>query len=190
MGIRTCFANDGPAAATNSAAAVIRTLFMVALLRAAIARLGGVGDGRFAEKAFALPAPKGEAVRTHTPPRSGLSNRAIRFALPGAFKSAERQGAGHFIALAGKRTFRGTAALAGDRRGSVVPGGGRGWRAARPTLRARRGRRAARLRTRARRVERAALARCPARAHAGGRISDAACRLTDLGRRHGAPAGP
>jgi hypothetical protein len=34
-----------------------------------------------------------------------LSNRAIRFALPGAFKSAERQGAGHFIALAGKPTF-------------------------------------------------------------------------------------
>src|SRR5258708_27109358 len=73
MGIRTCFANDGPAAAASSAAVVIRTLFMVASPRAASARLGGVGDGRFAEKGLRLARPQGRSWAPHTPQRSRLS---------------------------------------------------------------------------------------------------------------------
>src|SRR5216684_1924140 len=78
MGIRTCFANDGPAAAASSAAVLIRTLFMVAPPRAAIARPGG--DGRSADKRLRLARPS----RAKLGAPYALASTIVNGAVPGA----------------------------------------------------------------------------------------------------------
>src|SRR5216684_8494167 len=74
MGIRTRFANAGPAVTASSTVA-IRKLFMVAPSRAAIARPGGVGEGRFAEKGLRLARPQGRSCAAPYAPAIALVNR-------------------------------------------------------------------------------------------------------------------
>src|SRR5713226_320301 len=76
MGIRTCFANDGPAAAVSSTAA-IRNLFMVAPSRAPIARLGGVGDGDSWRRSSPCPPPRAKLGAPYASATT-VVNRALR----------------------------------------------------------------------------------------------------------------
>src|SRR5207244_8153919 len=73
-GMRTVFANAGPAAAATNVAA-IRALFMDSSLRATIARPGGVGDAAFAEEGTSPSRPQGRSCAAHSAREPALSNR-------------------------------------------------------------------------------------------------------------------